>query len=120
MKTSIRILRLLIILIAMILAGCTGTPIQVGTGTQQQNLETIDFSQGRHLTGEASGFQLLLFIPIGINSRHEGAYSKLLAKAGGDYLTDVKIKESWIYALVGTVYITTIEATAYPKKSNGS
>jgi hypothetical protein len=120
MKTSIRILRLLIILIAMILAGCTGTPIQVGTGTQQQNLETIDFSQGRHLTAEASGFQLLLFIPIGINSRHEGAYSKLLAKAGGDYLTDVKIKESWIYALVGTVYITTIEATAYPKKSNGS
>ena len=120
MKPSIRVLRLLIILIAMILAGCSGTPIQVGTGTRQQNLENIDFSQGRHLTAEASGFELLWFIPIGINSRHEEAYSRLLAMAGGNYLTDVKIKESWTYALLGTVYTTTLEATAYPKKSNDS
>ena len=36
-------------------------------------------------------------------------------EANGGYITDVKIKESWAYALVGTVYKTTITATVYPK-----
>ena len=119
MKLSNR-LRMSIVLISIILTGCSGTPVRVGTDTQQLNLENIDLSQGRNLTATASGFQLLLFIPIGINTRHEEAYNKLLAAAGGDYVTDVKIKESWTYALIGTVYTTTMEATAYPRKSSSN
>jgi hypothetical protein len=58
----------------------------------------------------------LLFIPIGVNDRHENAYGQLLAQANGDYITDVNIEESWTYGFVGTSYTTTITATAYPRK----
>jgi hypothetical protein len=103
----------------VILAACTGTPIRVGTENQQISRDEIDFSKGRHLTADASGFQLLLVIPISINDRQQRAYQTLISKAGNDYLSDVRTKESWTYALIGTVYTTTMEATAYPRKSAG-
>ena len=57
---------------------------------------------------------MLLLIPININDRQERAYTLLKAQANGGFITDVKIKESWTYAFVGTVYKTTITATVYP------
>ena len=35
---------------------------------------------------------------------------------GRDYITNIKVEESWTYAFIGTVYTTTIKAMAYPRK----
>lgn len=102
------------VLACLILSGCSGRPIHFGNSDQQINRRNIDFSKGRELSAEASGFQLLLVIPININDRHERAYQMLRAQAGSDYLTEIKVKESWTYALVGTIYTTRLEAKAYP------
>lgn len=94
--------------------GCSGTPIYIET----PNIKSHESSKGkaREISASASGFQLLLFIPIDINDRHEKAYQLLKAQAGGGYIADVKIKESWTYAFVGTVYKTTLSATVYPRE----
>ena len=100
-------------IISMLFVGCAGQPIRVGF--LDPSMGTIDFTKGRPISADAGGFQLLLFIPISINDRQAVAYGRLQSQAGTDYITDVKIKESWTYALVGTIYTTTIEAMAYPR-----
>jgi hypothetical protein len=101
----------LISVVSLVLIGCSGKPISI------PNVEPEVYkqkkNQGHEISASASGFQLLLFIPININDRHDVAYSLLKAKANGGHITDVKIKESWTYAFVGTVYTTTITATVY-------
>ena len=98
------------------LAGCSGAPVRLGEGARPAAGE-VDYSRGRTLSASASGFQLLLFIPINVNDRQERAWQLLRGQAGGDYITDVKIQESWTWAFIGTVYKTTLEATAYPRKT---
>lgn len=105
-----------IVLSGLIMFGCAGRPIHLSPENQKVDLTTIDFEKGRDLSASASGFQLLLFIPININDRHERAFQQLRGQAGSDYITDIKIQESWIWGLVGTAYKTTIMAKAYPKK----
>lgn len=100
----------------LLINACSGTPIRTGEANQQIDTAEIDFSKGRKITASASGFQLLLVIPISINDRHERAFRILRDQAGGDYITDITIDESWTYALVGTIYKTTIAAMAYPHK----
>lgn len=103
---------------SLFLFGCAGKPIHLSENNQNVAIETVDFSKGRDISASASGFQLLLLIPISINDRHERAFQQLRAQAGGDYITDIKIQESWIWGFVGTGYKTTINAKAYPLKSN--
>lgn len=93
--------------------GCMGTKVHFA----DVPLDKLDLTRGRTITATSSGFQLLLFIPIGINGRQAEAYERLKKEAGNDYITDIKIQESWSYAFVGTVYRTTLTATAYPDKS---
>ena len=100
----------------LLLTGCAGKPIHLGETNQHIDLETVDLEKGRNISASASGFQLLLFIPININDRHDRVFQQLRGQAGNDYITDIKIQESWVYGLVGTVYKTTIMAKAYPKK----
>jgi hypothetical protein len=100
----------------LLLAACSGTPVKTGASNARIDTANVDFSKGRKITASASGFQLLLFFPISINSRQERAFEMLLGQARGDYITDIKLDESWTYAFVGTVYRTTIEAMAYPVK----
>jgi hypothetical protein len=109
MKTFLRILMPLAILA---LVGCAGQSLMIANGIDQQK---IDKTRGRTITGSAGGFQLFLFIPIAINGRQARAYQSLLAQANGDSIADVKVREAWFYGFVGTVYTTTLEATAYPK-----
>lgn len=104
----------IIAMLSMWLTGCTGQPITFKSVDPKSYADVKD--KGRTITASASGFQLFLVIPIGINTRHAKAYDNLLKQANGDYITDVKIEESWTYAFVGTSYRTTITATAYPKK----
>ncbi len=103
---------------SLLLASCSGTPIKTQRANQHIETTNIDFSKGREISASASGFQLLLLIPININNRHKRAFDILLGQSHGDYVTDFKIDESWTYALVGTVYKTTIEAMAYPQKTD--
>lgn len=97
-------------------AGCAGTPIRFGGTHPNFDSTNVNFDIGKEIVAEASGFQLLLFIPIMINDRHERALQRLTEMAGRDYITDIRIEESWTYAFVGTVYTTTIKAMAYPRK----
>jgi len=99
---------------AATLAGCAGAPVNFSQRSVTDRAQ-VDVKQGRKISAQASGFQLLLFIPIGINGRQANAYEALLKEAGDDALSDITITESWSYGLVGTVYTTRIEATAYPK-----
>lgn len=107
-----------LVVASLLLAACSGNPIRTGVANQRIDTANIDYSKGRRVSASASGFQLLLLIPISINNRHERAYRELLAQAGSDYVTDIKLNESWTYALVGTVYKTTLEAMAYPQKTD--
>jgi hypothetical protein len=108
------------LLALLLFAGCAGTPIQFDVLDMQPEKDGVDFSKGRTITGQADGTQLLLFIPIGINDRHERALRNLRQKANGDYIEEIKIQESWTYILVGTIYRTTFEAKAYPYIEGGN
>ncbi len=100
----------------LLMFGCAGKPIHLSPEIQKVDLTTIDFENGRDLSASESGFQLLLLIPININGRHERAFQQLRGQAGNDYITDIKIQESWAWGFVGTIYKTKIVAKAYPKK----
>jgi hypothetical protein len=93
--------------------GCNSAPVNLG-GTPVPN---YDASNPRRISASGSGFQLLLFIPIGINGRYEKAWDELEQQAGGDYITDVTVQDSWTYALIGTIYTVKLEANAYPLTS---
>ena len=99
--------------VTLVVVGCSGKAISI-ENPEPKVYENVK-GDGREISASASGFQLFLFIPISINNRQEVAYTLLKEKANGGYITDVKIRESWAYAFVGTVYKTTITATVYPK-----
>jgi hypothetical protein len=105
---------LFVILLILSGVGCAGTKV-----TFQDNPPgEYDFrvSKGRLVQGSAAGFQLLLFIPIGINGRQARAYQQLQEAAPGCYLKDIMIQERWYYAYFGTVHVTEYFAMAYPPK----
>lgn len=58
------------------------------------------------VSGESCGFQLLVLIPIGINSRQRIAYYEMVAQAQGNPVSSISMEESWYYGLVGTGYCT--------------
>lgn len=108
MKTVFRDFMVVVALSSLI--GCSGVPVHIPNVPDH----AVDWSRSRHLVAGARGFQLL-FIPIMTNSRHERAYQALLKEADGDFITDTKVQEFWWYAYIGTIYSTTMEATAYPR-----
>jgi hypothetical protein len=99
-------------LTAITLSACSGTPVHFNDVTAA---DQIDLTRGEHLSSSASGFQFMLLIPIAINGRQNRALEEIREQAGDRALTNIKISESWRYAFVGTVYTTTIDATAYPR-----
>jgi hypothetical protein len=108
--------RLALVLGLSILTACTGMPVALGTRTAT----AVPQGAARAVSAQGCGFQLLLLIPIEVNSRQERAYQALVAAAGGDYLTDIQVKERWTYAFVGTRYCTILEANAIKVASGGS
>jgi len=104
---------ILVSLTTLVLIGCSGKPISIPSIDPKEYKD--DKNKGHEISASASGFQLLLFIPINVNDRQDVAYNRLKSKANGGNITDVKIKESWTYAFIGTVYETTITATVYNK-----
>ena len=92
--------------------GCTGTRVQFADVPSDR----LDLTRGRQISSHSAGFQLLMFFPLGVNGRQERAYALLKKQARGEYVTDIKIQESWRYAVLGTTYRTTLTAMAYPDK----
>lgn len=93
------------------ICGCAGAPVALGSRVSGP----VPIGEERVITGEACGFQLFMFIPIAVNGRLASAYSELEEKAGGDFITDVTVEESWGYRFVGTAYCTTLKAKAIRK-----
>lgn len=104
----------------VLLASCSGTPVRLGSADQYAGPIDTHASTGRPVKASANGFQLLLFIPININDRHERAFQLLRAQAGNDYLTNIAIEESWTWAFVGTVYKTTLSGIAYRRATESA
>jgi hypothetical protein len=101
---------------ALATAGCRGVPVHIDNAVPPD----IDRSAGRTIEGDAYGFQFVLLIPAGVNTRHERAWQEILDQAHGDYVTNVQLKEGWYYGIIGTLYHTTFRATAYPRRSTAT
>ena len=114
MNSIIKLKIIIISAVILFICGCTGSPISVKSVTSKD----VDLNSGRPVSAEGCGFQLLLFIPIKINSRLERAFEELNQKAGNDMIANLSIEEDWTYGLVGTLYCTTLRATAYPRAAN--
>ena len=110
MKTFLRYLIAPLAILALV--GCAGGTLKITSALDPQRL---DRTRGRALSVTSRGFQAVILVPIGTNGRQARAYKALLAEADGDTLADVTVTESWAYAFVGTIYSTTLSATAYPK-----
>lgn len=106
----------LILILVVLSFGCSGAAIKIPFTTEKP----IDTDRGRMVSTKKCGFQLLLFIPIMVNSRHQRAYESLLTQAGGDVLSNLRVEESWIYGFVGTTYCSEMQAVAYPKVAKAS
>ena len=98
----------MIFFVAAALAGCSGAPVQLGS----RITTSVPTGPSRDISAQACGMQLLLFIPIRVNGRMLRAYTALEAQAGGDFITDVQIQETWTYLFVGTNYCTALQAKA--------
>jgi hypothetical protein len=105
-----RIVLFIMLTLLIVTIGCSSVPIKIDSSPKR----AIDTTKGRVIKADSCGFQLFLLIPIMVNGRQDRAYHDLLMYAGGDYVTDVKVKESWIYGFVGTAYCTELQAIAYP------
>lgn len=108
MKIS-KTLRMVVMALATVMLGaCEGVPIKLGSDAGP----VLAGANAIQLEAKSCGFQLLLFIPINVNTRHAHAWQALQAKAHGKALTDIKLKDEWFWGGVGTIYCTTLAATA--------
>jgi len=105
--------RLAVVTACTLLAACAGRPVALGTRINGP----VPTGTERTITAEACGFQLFLLIPININDRLARAYESLEAQAGGDFITDVQVQESWGWRFVGTSYCTALKAKAVRPKA---
>lgn len=114
MKVIIKSIIFAIVLPFIFCLGCTGMPVRFNEMGPDFDRSKIDFSRPQLISTSKSGVQFLMFIPILTTDRQEDAYLKLRMMAPNCFITDVKLEEEWTYIYVGTIYKTTISATAYP------
>lgn len=114
MKLTVTKTLLFIVAVSMLMGGCAGNPVTL----KSFPVKDVSLESARPISAEACGFQLLLLIPISINSRLERAYSELAEKAGRDSIANLSVEEYWRYAFVGTTYCTRLEAVAYKKTAS--
>jgi hypothetical protein len=103
---------LIIAVCVFTLSACSSTPVTMNEEVERAD---IDMTKGRMIRAQAAGFQLMLVIPIMVNSRQARAWEQLKQEGGNDYISGVTITERWTYGFVGTAYTTIIEAMAYPR-----
>ena len=111
-----RIGGMIALLVALLNAGCQGTRVEF----KEVFRDRLDLTSGRKIIGKASGLYLFEAIPIAVNDRQMRAYQRLKEEAGSEYITDIRISDSWKFAFIGFKYSTIMTATAYPQKSERS
>ena len=96
---------------AVYFTGCAGKPVSFTS--VDPKLYADKKAEGRTISGEASGFQLLLFIPMGLNSRSERAYENALKSVpGATSLINVTYSEDWYWWIIGTAKSVTVTGDA--------
>ncbi|EPG64491.1 hypothetical protein ACE5IS_18590 [Leptospira wolffii] len=90
--------------------GCSSTPVIIPAQPAPAKVEKDQRLSTFPVYAEACGFQLLLFIPINVNTRQASAFQKIQFQAYGGTLSDIRMEESWFYGLVGTGYCTKFSA----------
>ena len=106
-------IRLVAACAALGMAGCISGPVEIGGPPAT----SYDVSRPRTIASSACGFILFAVLPFNLHNGVRRANDSLLAQAGGDYVTDVKIGSSWTYAFVGTVHCVQMQALAFPRRS---
>lgn len=101
-----------IVVLASICSGCIGTQVHFADAP----IDRLDLSRGHAVRGSAKGIHLFGIIPIGVNERQVRAYERLKEEAGPDYITNIKIQDSWRFIFIGQYYGTLLTGTAYPDK----
>ena len=101
-----------IVALASIGSGCVGTSVHLADAP----IAKLNLSRGHLVTGRASSLHLFGFIPLGVNDRQARAYERLQANAGADCLTDIKVRDTWCWIVIGEKYGTFLTATACPYK----
>lgn len=101
------------VLLALVGAGCVGTPVHFADAP----MEKLDLARGHKVIGKASSLLLFEVIPIGVNSRQSRAYERMKDEAPFEYLTDIKVQDSWKFVFIGFKFSTIMTATSYPAKS---
>jgi len=91
------------------LAGCAGNPVFLGPqgATHWDPEDRVDY------TVTECGAQVLLFVPFFSNGRLDRAMTQILAAARDRHVTDVRVRERWLYLVFGAVYCTEVIASTY-------
>lgn len=98
--------RILSIILATLLAGCTGSSFSLPI-PRTNIIEGTDYDVIGQYEADASGYLILGFIPVVTNSKNERAYHKLLEESGGDAIMHLSLREGWKWTPIMT--ISTIE-----------
>ena len=101
--------KLLIVLVALALAGCQGMPVRVPTPVNQ--VAGKDYKVLGESEGSSTGIMLFQVIPINQNDRFQNAYNEAVRKLGGDRLINFTIEERWFYGVVLNGYNFTVKGT---------
>lgn len=103
---------LLLVVLLSLVGGCT-TGRMMMTPAPQENYQRLGPVSGYACGSLGVIFEDLYFIPMGLNSRYELAYSDALAKApGATALIDVTIREDWHWWFIGTARCVTLTGEA--------
>jgi len=75
-----------------------------------------DDTKPSELKSEACGFMLLFaFIPMREKSQILRVQAAIKSQANGAAITNVRVRERWMWLLFGTLLCTEVSATAYPR-----
>lgn len=86
-----RLTKLVVVVFVALCGGCAGTVVPLGCRGP------APVGAARTIKAEACGFRLLLLIPIYIDGRAERAYREFEEQAAGDFITNVQVRERWIW-----------------------
>ncbi|WNW13241.1 hypothetical protein RRX38_19460 [Pseudomonas sp. DTU_2021_1001937_2_SI_NGA_ILE_001] len=96
---------------ALILAGCTGTPMKT------QQYESNQYTVIGHSEAKATGLMLFGLIPIRQNDRFVRAQNAAIQAKGGDALINTQVQEKWFWAWVLNGYTTTVSGDVIKLKN---
>ncbi|SCZ30762.1 MULTISPECIES: hypothetical protein [Pseudomonas] len=98
-------------LIGVVLAGCTGTPMNT------RHYDSSQYTVIGHSEATATGLMLFGVIPIRQNSRFVRAQEAAIQAKGGDAMINTQIQENWFWAWVLSGYTTKVSGDVVKLKT---